>query len=403
MMELNKKIYVIFNTRVSLNGMSGGDRISLEFIKCWKDICDLYVIGTKLHYNFLIKNKIKINKKQFIEIPEIELFQSFNSLKILFIYLQRIFFFLVNFKKNIFSDGDFLYSSSDLIADTIIAFIIKIKNPKIKWVSGLYLVARNPFKGFGNQNSKKFKVPSANLLGFWFLQKISFFLISRYADEIWVLNKLDKDVLEKKTCTKIHVICGGIAFGYITSIPEPLIRKYDASYLGRFHPQKGIFDLINIWKLVCEKKPKAKLCIIGDGPEPFVKKVKMLIKENNLTNNIKLVGSKCDDEKFLLLKSSKIFLCPSHYESFAIVIAEAMACRLPVIAYDLPIYEDIYEKNILKVPIGDINQFAELVIKLLNESERGNTLSFKGQMFIQKYDWSVVGERELKHLKDLYE
>ncbi|MBI9030490.1 glycosyltransferase [bacterium] len=397
----SKKIYILFNTRLSLNGMSGGDRINLEFIKYWNNLCDLYILGTNLNYNFLIKNKIKINEQQFIEFPESKFTPPHNSLKIVFIYLKRIFSFLRNYKKYDFSNGDLLYSSSDLIADSIIACFIKIKNPKIKWVSGLYLIARNPFVGFENQKSIKIKIPSLNLLGFWLLQKISFFCISRYADEIWVLNKFDKKILEEKTFAKIHVINGGIDFKKIASIPKKEIQQYDASFVGRFHPQKGIFDLIKIWKLVCVSKPTAKLCVIGDGPKPYVNKIKSLIKENNLMDNIELLGTVSGDEKFSLIKSTKIFVCSSLHESWALVIAEAMACSLPVISYDLPIYEGIYENNILKIPVSDINQFAEMILKLLDDADLAVDLGQNGQKFIEKYDWNKTSAREYEQILDL--
>lgn len=403
MTESNKKIYVVFNTRLSLNGMSGGDRINLEFIRRWKNKCDLCIVGTKLNYNFIIKNEIEINKNQFIFLPEITLFKPSSSLKIFFTYLQRIVLFLFNFRKYDFSDGDLLYSSSDLIADSIIACLIKMKNPNIKLVSGLYLIARNPFVDFKNQNVKKYKIPSSNLAGFWILQKFSFFLISRYADQIWVLNRFDKNLLETRTFVKIHVINGGIDFKYIVNVsPHEKTIKFDCSFVGRFHPQKGIFDLIKIWALVCKKKPSAKLCIIGDGPKPYVNEIKMCIKDNDLVDNIELLGIKSGNEKFILIKSSKVFLCPSLHESWALVIAEAMACGLPIIAYGLPIYDDIYENKILKSPIGDINQFAENVLKLLDNAHLSMNMGQNGQQFIKKYDWDKTAKREFETLLNLY-
>lgn len=110
---------------------------------------------------------------------------------------------------------------------------------------------------------------------------------------------------------------------------------------------------------------------------------------------------KVDKEKFVLLKSAKIFLYPSYYESFGIVIAEAMACGLPIVTWDLPIYEQIYETNILRVPIDDIEQFAEIVIRLLDNKELRNSLGSKGEKFIQKYDWDTIAEKELKLIKRL--
>jgi glycosyltransferase involved in cell wall biosynthesis len=106
------------------------------------------------------------------------------------------------------------------------------------------------------------------------------------------------------------------------------------------------------------------------------------------------MGFKLGDEKFSLLKSSKVFLCPSYYESFAIVIAEAMTCGLPIVAYDLPIYEDIYGTHISKVPSGDLNQFADCIVNFLNNDGLRRTFSLEGQKFVQRYDWDIIAKKE---------
>jgi glycosyltransferase involved in cell wall biosynthesis len=132
-----------------------------------------------------------------------------------------------------------------------------------------------------------------------------------------------------------------------------------------------------------------------------VEKVRAAIKENDLSGNIELVGSKFGDEKFLLLKYSSIFLCPSYYESFAIVVAEAMACGLPVVAYGLPIYDDIYGECILKVPLGDLKKFAGAIINFLNNDDLRRAFGLEGQKFIQRYDWDEIAEKERRLMIDI--
>ena len=60
-------------------------------------------------------------------------------------------------------------------------------------------------------------------------------------------------------------------------VSGPKSKKYDAVFIGRFHPQKGVLELIDIWKRVVNKKPQAKLAMIGDGP--LMKKVQLKIKK----------------------------------------------------------------------------------------------------------------------------
>ena len=64
-------------------------------------------------------------------------------------------------------------------------------------------------------------------------------------------------------------------------------------------------------------------------------------------------------EKIKILKQSRLFVLPSFYESWGMVAAEAMAAGLPVVAYSLPVYQDLFSKGINQVKIGDKMVFAK--------------------------------------------
>ena len=96
-------------------------------------------------------------------------------------------------------------------------------------------------------------------------------------------------------------------------------------------------------------------------------------------------------------------MCPSYYESFAIVIAEAMACGLPVIAYDLPIYEDIYGENIVRVSLGNIHQFADVILTFLKDDNLRKSFGLGGRKFTERYDWDKIAEKEYQLMIDTNE
>jgi glycosyltransferase involved in cell wall biosynthesis len=319
-----------------------------------------------------------------------------NSLRLFLDSMLRSIY--VSFLSFSFKDRVLIYSPSDFFYDSLPAFIWKLRNKKAKWIVCIFLVVPSLFRDYTKTFSKdnKFSIPTFSHLCYFFSQQLTISLAKKFADKILVLNSLDRIQLIKERGLdglKISVVNGGIEYRHIESLKVDQ-KIYDGVFLGRFHPQKGIFDLIKIWKLVSNKQPNAKLCIIGGGDVSSMEQVQALIQENNLSNNIKLVGPKLNDEKFLFLKSSSIFLCPSYYESFAIVIAEAMACGLPVVAYDLPIYKDIYNKNILTIPLGDIDQFADAIIKFLKNEKLGLSFGLEGKKFIQKYDWDEIAKKE---------
>ncbi len=376
-------------------GMSGGDVRFIEIFKRIKNFDKVIVtslVGRRIcEYNNL-KATFMLTTKELI------------SSNIVFTDLVRIVKAL--FSKMEIRDKDVIYSTSDFLTDTLPAFVWKLRNRKANWIVCIFLLVPTLFKDYSRNYSRNsdFSVPSFKRILYFFGQQLTLFLGRRWADQILVLNKMDQEYLVKDRGiaeSRISVVNGGVDFGHLRGLCGKKTKTYDGIFLGRFHPQKGIFDLLKIWKLVCTKKPEAQLCMIGGGRPSLEEKVKAIIKENNLCENIELVGFKQGDEKFLLLKSSSIFLCPSYYESFAIVVAEAMACGLPVVAYNLPIFNDIYRGNILQVPLGDINKFADAVIDFLNNDGLRRSFGLKGQKFVQKYDWDEIAEKEYQLIIEL--
>ncbi len=72
-------------------------------------------------------------------------------------------------------------------------------------------------------------------------------------------------------------------------------------------------------------------------------------------------------EKYKILKSSKIFLHTSIYDNSGMTAAEAMACGLPAVRFDIPALRIAYPKGMLVVPLKDSPKFAKAVLQLLED------------------------------------
>lgn len=390
------KIFALLNSYV---GVSGGDMRLIEIMKSLKNEknAKLTIVTCKegqdaclargLEATFMLTDNNRKTKN------------------VIFTYLKRILR-AVSIRPSA-EKNDILYSSSDFLPDTLPAFIWKLRNKKAKWILCIHLIIPSLFEDYKTYFSckKKFSMPTFSRILYYLSQQITITLGKHYADKVLVVNKLDKNYLSEKrgvNSLKIRVVDNGVNCNCWKTL-EPNAPLFDAIFVGRFHPQKGILDLPAIWKLVCEKRPNAKLCIVGTGPTALVDKVTREAKKNRLSQNIFFAGYRDDAEKFSMLKSSRIFLCPSHYESFGIVIAEAMSCGLPVIAYDLPVYRDIYGKHMLQVPLGAQKQFADAILNFLNDDALRRTYGFQGMYYIQKYDWRKIASKEYEFLTELME
>jgi glycosyltransferase involved in cell wall biosynthesis len=221
-------------------------------------------------------------------------------------------------------------------------------------------------------------------------------LIKRFSDLIFVINRSARDFLHHFGVknTKIVLTQNGVDISRVKPIAGKKI--FDACFLSRLTKSKGTSDLAEVWKKVCETR-SAMLAIIGEGSEK--QHVNELSLELGLKNNIILLGLLSEDRKYEILQASRVFVFPSYQESWGIAVAEAMACGLPAVAYNLPVYEEVFEDKLITIPLGDTDAMAKQVIFLLENSEVARNIGEKGREFVRRYDWRVVGERELSEIQ----
>lgn len=102
--------------------------------------------------------------------------------------------------------------------------------------------------------------------------------------------------------------------------------------VSRLFTVKGHKFMIMGFKKFLKKYPNATLSIIGDGP--LFQELSQLINENNLQNNVFLLGSRNDVAT--LLADYDCFVFPSLVEGFSGAVVEAMFSGLPILASDIP-------------------------------------------------------------------
>lgn len=300
-------------------------------------------------------------------------------------------------KQKDINNNTIIYSSSDLLPDATPAIYIKIKNPSVRWITGLHLIAPNPFKGYKKKYTKGYSLPSISNIYYFLTQRLIMKFMKLFAHTIMVSNSMDREFLIKKGFMPDKVI---VTYGAVdrTAIDSAVKKEegYDACYVGRFHKQKGFPDLIEAWKQVCKKCPKAVIAIIGNdiNLHAVIKKV----ASEGMVDNIKFLGFLNGIDKFNVMKSSKICVFPSTHESFGMVAAEAMASGLPVVAYDLPIFREIYPVGMLKSPIGDVNKLANNIIDLLQNDDKRIRISEEAFKLSKKFSWEKTAESILERL-----
>ncbi len=143
--------------------------------------------------------------------------------------------------------------------------------------------------------------------------------------------------------------------------PNP---EYDFAYMARMEKGKGVEYLAEILKRASSiLGRKVKLVLAGKTEDEHSKRALRNLLEigaNNSFAEIKFLGWADDKTKRSMLSSSSVFLYPSHYDTYATVLNEAISSGLPCIVWELPYTKLNYEDApaVTRVPIFDLEAFA---------------------------------------------
>ncbi len=391
------KILIMVNTGASDLGVSGGDRIFIEFSKIWSATNAIKIITWPQAHRVCVNSGL--NKVEF-DVVGIEDEKIFLPL----LYLERTFIAMLKALTIKRKDmPEMLFSSSDFWPDVIPAFILKLRSKKIKWMAAFYFFAPTPFysKEDVAYRGGKFKL-SFRSLCYYLTQRLSYLLIKKFADLILVSNQLDKNLFVKDGFSEDSIlpIYGGVDFRYISSFPQKTIL-YDACFVGRLHKQKGPIELLKIWEILIRQKPDARLAIIGNGP--LEKTIEKIVKKNGLSKNIDLLGYIDGERKYNILKSSRVFLHPPILDTGGMAAAEGMAAGLPVVGFDLPGYKYCYPRGMLKASVGNLDEFAQLILNLLNDNALYDRTKEEALNFSKEWDWEKKAGMVMKKIEGIYE
>lgn len=274
---------------------------------------------------------------------------------------------------------DLIFSSSFFLPDLIPAVIAKIKNPRSKLVVGIYLLFPSIF------SFKKYHGGQIKLLFLYLSQQISLLLIRLFAD--LVLTASEKDVGHFK---KAIAIRGGIDFKQIKKVKNKG-KKYDLVYFGRFHSQKGLLELLDIWRSVHKVRPSTNFLMIGAGP--LEDEVKQKAKKLKLLDRITFTGILSGTKKYKYLKSCRLFTSASRFDTGNMALDETLACGVPGIVYDLEHLN--YPNGVVKVHIGDKTKMKKEILSLLSNTYARSRLGKQGKEFIKNYDWQIISKKIL--------
>lgn len=120
---------------------------------------------------------------------------------------------------------------------------------------------------------------------------------------------------------------------FLAAFPE-LRGKRLLLFLSRIHPKKGCDLLIEAFAGVAGRDPGLHLVLAGPDQVGWQAELAALARRLGVGGRVTWTGMLSGDLKWGALRAAEAFALPSHQENFGIVVAEALACGVPVLITD---------------------------------------------------------------------
>lgn len=184
---------------------------------------------------------------------------------------------------------------------------------------------------------------------------------------------------------------------FATARPAALPPGRHLLFVGRLEERKGFPVAVAAFAQLAKVYSDLRLLVIGDGSERDA--VDDL--EPAVRSRVEMLGRVDDDRLASYLKAATLYLGPATGgESFGIVLAEAMAAGLPIVASDIDGYRDVARDGLeaLLVPPGDVDALVAAVREILDDGRLAASLGSAGARRARDFDWDSVTAR----LVDVY-
>lgn len=183
-------------------------------------------------------------------------------------------------------------------------------------------------------------------------------------------------------------------------LENPLKESIDGNntnilYIGRLEERRNTMFMLECFRELVQRNDKYRLVIVGNGEEEYKQKVLSYIQENQLSNYV-LIKNKLE-QKYLsfLYENCDIFLLPTSYEIWGMVLMEAMLYHCPVITTfnggsSSLIKDGVNGKIIDEL---DVEKWVDAIIS--TEFDMDKLTEYNTRVIKEKCDWSSIADRML--------
>jgi glycosyltransferase involved in cell wall biosynthesis len=308
------------------------------------------------------------------------------------LYMRIHSFFVNNLFKSLESKFDIVHIHSPLSP---------IVQTKLPVMATIHTPMKTDTQASYNEN-KNLRTTIWKLSGRFISYPLEIKLIKRANVITVVANSVAQELQEYPSENKKIIVMGN---GIDNTLFKPVGKKSEKKYIlftGRLSYRKGLFDLIECGKYICEKYPDVTFIITGSGI--LSDTLRERINELGLADQFKFLGFVTREELITLYQNATLYVLPSHYEGLPTVLLEAMSCGLPVIATAVSGNLDVitHGKNGILVPPKSPEKIAEAISSLLDDEQLRKNLGENARKTIEEnYTWDIISNNYLKYYKTL--
>ncbi len=182
----------------------------------------------------------------------------------------------------------------------------------------------------------------------------------------------------------------------VEPLEEYLDGKLNIIFIGRLEKRKGLDYLLEAYRQVKRVIPESRLIVVGPGMRLRKKYEKRVARDG--IEDVIFIGFATYDDLPRYYKTADIVCCPATgWESFGIVLIEAMAVGTPVVASDISGYASVltHDAEGLLVPPKNASKLAEALLSLADDKAARQQMGQRGIVTAQQYSWESVAKRVL--------
>lgn len=174
-------------------------------------------------------------------------------------------------------------------------------------------------------------------------------------------------------------------------------------FVGRMDKRKGFRHLLRAYPRIKEAIPDARLIVVGAFEDKDKAQYLRYARTHRL-HGVHFVGYVSPEELPRYYRTAALFCAPNTgFESFGIILLEAMAAGVPIIASDIAGFRSVLqdESEGLLVPPENARELARAAIDLLRDPTRCAEMGACGKRKAAQYDWSIIAQRVLSYYEEL--